>query len=413
MIKAFFTSILILCISALHSQGFLKDSTSPLKPIACDCKQAIKLTIGWNYKYGPTVDTKGYGKIQEIPVSEKNSKYYFESEHNSAWYLLNINLDGDLILDIKPVDSTNDYDFLLFKYTDTSFCRNFLKRKLIPERSNLSRVNSKTGGETGLSAMATQEYVKRGIGDTYSKSIHVKKGEQYMLILDNVYDNGKGHTIFFHIGKNIAILGKIIDQDSVPISAEVTIKDKFGAVVAKTESDNRTGDYTLIAPLVVDQRYILNIENYYSIIDTKGFLVKASTPDTIKNKPRVLPQMKPGKTFNMSDILFYGDSPEMLPSCLPRVDLLYAFLVVHNKMKILIEGHVDDPYNSRSYDWDQNLSESRSKTVYDYLSQKGIDSTRMSKIGYANKHPVYPYPKNEGEDQANRRVAIYIISDEK
>lgn len=409
MIKIFFTSLLILCVSVLYSQGLSEDNASPLKPIACDCKQAVKLTIGWNYKYGPTVDTKGYGAVQEIPVSQKNSKYYFESEHNSAWYLLTINLDGDLIFDIKPVDSTNDYDFLLFKYIDTSFCRNFMERKLIPERSNLSRGNSKAGGETGLSSMAKQNYVKRGIGDAYSNSIPVKKGEQYMLVLDNVYDGGKGHTLFFHIGKNVTISGKVIDQDSVPINAEVTIKDKLGIVVAKTESNKRTGDYTLIAPLVVDQRYLLNIENYYSIADTKGFSVKASSPDTIKNKPRILPQMKPGKTFNMSDILFYGNSPEMLPVCLPRIDLLYAFLVVHNKMQIRIEGHVNAP--GMPLGFDQGLSDARALTVFNYLSRKGIDTNRMSKIGYANRHPVYPDPKNEGEEQANRRVAIHIVSD--
>lgn len=50
--------------------------------------------------------------------------FYFEEEHNTAWYLINAKLTGELVLDIIPTDTLNDVDFILFNNIDTSFCRN-------------------------------------------------------------------------------------------------------------------------------------------------------------------------------------------------------------------------------------------------------------------------------------------------
>src|SRR5579863_2985170 len=116
MVKSFLIVFLLFYISVLHSQNIQKDSIPALKPIACDCKNAVDISVGWNVKYGPTVDTKGYGDIQEIPLHDKHSKYYFETEHNSAWYKIKIVQDGELVFDIIPENPHDDYDFLLFKY---------------------------------------------------------------------------------------------------------------------------------------------------------------------------------------------------------------------------------------------------------------------------------------------------------
>ena len=100
-----------------------------------DCENAIVLedTI-----FGPTNAPEGYGKVMEI-TADKDNKYYFEKEHNTVWYKFTTPQTCVLTFEIIPEDIRNDYDFLLFKYTDSSFCRDVKNKKIKPVRSNISR----------------------------------------------------------------------------------------------------------------------------------------------------------------------------------------------------------------------------------------------------------------------------------
>ena len=82
----------------------------------------------------------------------------------------------------------------------------------------------------------------------------------------------------------------------------------------------------------------------------------------------------------------------------------------NKKMVIRIEGHVNDPLGTFNRESKQSLSESRANTVYEYLLGKGIKEERMSKIGFGDRHILYPQPKNEDEQEKNRRVEINVIS---
>ncbi len=409
MVKSFFSALFILYVSVLFAQNTKNDSAHPLKPIGCDCKKAVKITVGWNSKYGPTMDTKGFGDIEEIPVKDKHSKYYFEAEHNSAWYLLKMNADGELVFDIVPVDPKNDYDFLLFKYRDSGFCRNFLERKLIPVRSNISRVSDEDSGKTGLSIKAKVEYETRGKGFSYSKSIHVKKDEQYMLVLDNVNDSGRGHTILFHILKEFNISGKTLDDDSMPIAADVTITAKNGTVLAKTESDKTTGEYNLTVPLQMVTQYNLICNTQNSFFDINPFFTGLKQKDTIRYKPVILPKLIAGKKYKLKNILFEPGLAVPLEESYVTMGVLYTILTNHKNMTIIIEGHVNSPGDSTSnVAW--NLSVERAKTVYNYLISKGINRERLKTMGFGGRHPIYFNPKDWNEEEQNRRVEIRIIS---
>ncbi len=230
--------LVIANISLLVSQNNIGNS---LKPTASDCSKAIPISIKDNMIYGPTVAPMGFGDVQE--VTTKN-KVQFEKEHNTAWYLLTVQHDGELVIEIVPQDRTNDYDFLIYKYTSTNFCDEFSKNSTLPLRSNLSRVDKSIQGITGLMANVKNSSVGMGIGNAYSKSIPVKTGEQYILVLDNVYANGKGHTIYFNFLKQIEIKGKVVDSDNAAVMADMSLSDNFGNTIEQFKSD-KNGDYSL------------------------------------------------------------------------------------------------------------------------------------------------------------------------
>ncbi|MFI5202304.1 MAG: OmpA family protein, partial [Candidatus Kapaibacterium sp.] len=54
------------------------------------------------------------------------------------------------------------------------------------------------------------------------------------------------------------------------------------------------------------------------------------------------------------------------------------------------------------------LSKDRAKSVVNYLTQHGIDTTRLSAIGYGAAKPVAPNATEEGRAK-NRRVEFILI----
>lgn len=200
--------ILFCCLTSLFLSfyplaGSVAQTISKDAPGSCDCTTAIPLVIREILNYGPCQAPEGFGTIQEIKAKSKYSKTAFEQEHHTAWYLLQIQRDGELTMDINAIDSNNDYDFLIFPYTDTGSCRNIREDKLKALRGNLSRNHKSLRNATGLSAESKFDFHEEGPGEQYSKSLPVKNGEQYLLVLDNVHDKGLGHHLSFSIVQDI------------------------------------------------------------------------------------------------------------------------------------------------------------------------------------------------------------------
>ncbi len=392
-------------------KNVIKPLISPSFKTTCDCKDAVKINVLKTTTYGLTEPPSGFGSIQEITSKHKSDKLSFEEEHNTAWYLLNIIFNGELAFEIIPKDSSNDYDFLLYKYTDSTFCKALQKKLLKPIRSNLSRVSTETKGITGLSSEAKNEFVGKGIGSAYSKSVSVLKGEKYVLVLDNVYPEGKGHTINFNYIKQVTISGVVTDADSVPIKAEVSLTDNKGIIVKQMSTEN-DGKYLINTGMKEDYNYSLAFSSDSSFFAIKTINTKELKQSNVFTDIRtVLVRLKKGTKYSLSSINFYGDQSILLPSSYSSVFSLYKLMQKNKKMIIRIEGHINLPGRvSKNKIFEQTLSDDRAKTVSEYLQSQGIEKERISSIGYAASKMLYPNPKNETEMSANRRVEINVIS---
>lgn len=73
--------------------------------------------------------------------------------------------------------------------------------------------------------------------------------------------------------------------------------------------------------------------------------------------------------------------------------------------KFSIEGHTD---SIGSYEINQVLSEKRANAVKAYLIKDGVDSTRLSAIGYGERRPIATNMYKAGRKQ-NRRVEINLV----
>lgn len=408
--KQFIRAFYGLAFTALFSTAAtaFAQTSSQGSPISCDCVSAIPLSVRELLNYGPTQAPLGFGNLQEIKATIKNSKTAFEKEHNSAWYLLNIQQEGELVLTIKGIDSSNDYDFLIYPYTDSNTCRNILKNKLQALRGNLSR-NSAVTASTGLSAEALYDFHEEGPGEQYSKSLPVKKGEQYLLVLDNVSEKAAGHRLSINILRELNISGIITNEAGKPVAAEVSLMDIRGEEISKTQS-NTAGEYSLKSKVIPNANYSLTFSNDSSFLATEHINTRFLNPQRpdFRGLKTVLPQLHKGKKYQMGDIHFEGNSARIVPASHTSLVSLYHLMQRNKKLRIRIEGHVNGT-GELPPDLVQQLSEDRAETVYRYLLRKGIDASRLSKIGLGKSQMIYAIPKTFEQHEANRRVEINVL----
>lgn len=104
---------------------------------------------------------------------------------------------------------------------------------------------------------------------------------------------------------------------------------------------------------------------------------------------------------------FESGKSDILKTSFTQLDSIVSAMKINSAIKIEIGGYTD---NSDTETSNSKLSENRAKAVYDYLTTKGIEPTRMSYAGYGQLNPVGDNSSEEGR-MLNRRVVIKIISD--
>ena len=132
--------------------------------------------------------------------------------------------------------------------------------------------------------------------------------------------------------------------------------------------------------------------------EIQGDIIITKTKDEI--------EYEVGQIIILENIFFEFDKSTLLPQSFVELKNLLDLLAKYPNMRIELSGHTDymgkDKYNQR-------LSESRAKAVYDYLLLMGIESKRIKYKGFGAKKPIADNKTDEGRAK-NRRVEFKIIS---
>jgi outer membrane protein OmpA-like peptidoglycan-associated protein len=403
--KTFLFIVFILTSIILEAQEFELINVDTIT----DCSRAMNIVP--LDSFGFTTPPPGNGKVIEYIKNPEKSLYYFEDEHHTSWYKIEMPYSGILTFDIVPLRIEDDYDFILYKYTDNNFCRDVKAHSIIPVRTAISRNDKSIGSKTGLSITATSNYIHSGPGDSYSNAIKVKKGEIYFLVLDNCYKNGMGHKIIFKPLIEYIIKGTTIDQQSgKPIKANVNLIDLSDYdTISFTVSDSISGTYNLKTytkdSLKGNFELLVSAPGYFYFDTT----IKVKTlVDTTNYLNLPVPRLEKGKRIRLNDINFYGNTTVPYPETKYIFIKLLEVMVKNPKLVIQIEGHTNGCRGGIEYS--QNLSDARAKAVRNYLIHYKINPRRVYAVGFGCRYMIYPDPKNELEGKLNRRVEIKVIS---
>jgi outer membrane protein OmpA-like peptidoglycan-associated protein len=360
---------------------------------ATDCKNAIEIST--LSKFGPTNSPK------ELKVKSTNNP--FERAQYPVWYRFTIAKDGVLLFDIIPIDPKDNYDFLLYKIDDNNYCSKIKSGELEAIRSNFERTDIALQGKTGLSITGKPE--------SYSKGIDVKKGEQYLLVLNNMY-KGKGHTLTFSYLENFIVKGNITNSSTgEPIKANIYWMNLRTKETTASNEANKQGDYKLKVSVSTEvhrfPKYLLwaYTDKYY-IADT---IIASKSIDNLQNGTFnfKLHKLKKGNNDFLPKIYFDPNSDNINSDSYTDLERLYRLLNQNQQLEIILEGHSNGFYPSN--DVDKALSESRAEKVKDYLVDKGVDEKRIGIKGLGSNKMIYPYAENEKQESANRRVEIFIV----
>jgi OmpA-OmpF porin, OOP family len=116
-----------------------------------------------------------------------------------------------------------------------------------------------------------------------------------------------------------------------------------------------------------------------------------------------------GQIKILEQVNFETGSAKILPDSDEVLGEVQKVLAMHAEIKrISVEGHTDDRGDQTL---NEKLSRSRAASVVAWLQAHGIDSDRLSAVGFGAKRPIEPNVTEEGR-QANRRVEFHIVGND-
>ncbi len=201
------------------------------------------------------------------------------------------------------------------------------------------------------------------------------------------------------------VTGTVCDRKTLePVEASVKLVDLRHDKVVMDIVSTLKGQYLVCLP--VSNRYGLFVSAPGYLFHSEHFdLTEYYSFDKPLKLDVLLQPIERDEVMVLRNIFFAFDSFELLPDSKPELNYLLDIMKRNPEMRIEIGGHTDD---RGSDDYNQRLSEQRAKAVVDYLISKGIDTGRLTWIGYGKSKPIAPNNTPEGR-ALNRRTEAKIL----
>lgn len=358
-----------------------------------DCQNAIEMI---HFKKASVQFSGSYGFLDEL--SELGSN---RIEQNSVWLKLNPQVSGELKIDFQPVDNFG-FEYFIFIDSLGDFCTNDYES--IKSESLIEQGEYLTGDNiTSKPISPVNLKLTKNANVSYYLLLHSNEIHQKTLIINFTLNSEDNELIYVqNLKKNKRLR-----------SVEVKLRDKYSktpVIGNLTISGIKIDNSLFMGSDFIFDAY--NSRNSELSINAEGYFIHASTHRiSALNDSELIIELEPlaiGKKLELEGINFKLNSKDFLPISYIALKRLLDFMILNSSIKIEIHGHVNSPGNKNSVKA-KKLSESRAKNAYSYLVENGIDKKRITYIGKGATEMINPKPKNNEEEEANRRVEFIII----
>ena len=195
------------------------------------------------------------------------------------------------------------------------------------------------------------------------------------------------------------------EETKLPLHCTIELFDnELNQKIASFESNSATGRYLVSLPS--GKNYGLSVKADGYLFHSENFNISSSQGYQEIEKDILMKKIEVGRSIVLNNIFFDFNKASLRPESTSELDRLTDLMKEMPKLKIEISGHTD---NIGSAAYNIKLSESRAKSVVDYLIKKGIDNSRLEYKGYGFEQPIATNDTDEGR-QMNRRTEFKIIS---
>ncbi|PSR09731.1 MAG: flagellar motor protein MotB, partial [Bacteroidetes bacterium] len=206
--------------------------------------------------------------------------------------------------------------------------------------------------------------------------------------------------------------GRVLDTADRPLAGtQVTVSQETDNQALASLTTDATGEFLVVLPAG---------QNYRLEATKTGFLFYSDRFELTGEFPREEPyelaiglQAVPTAGITVGDqatpivlrnVRFATGSAELLPASIPELDQLVLLLQTYPQLRIRINGHTDNVGEAAA---NQALSEARARSVYTYLTAKGIAAARLRYQGFGESRPLADNTTEEGRAR-NRRTEFEV-----
>ena len=189
------------------------------------------------------------------------------------------------------------------------------------------------------------------------------------------------------------------------ILAKIEVIDLELSQVIATGLTDPTGTYQIKIPKKKDYGVEVTAKDYLFFVE----IANLSQKQVIESKVNAnfqLDKIDVGAKMVLNNIFFETNKATIKPESYTELERLANLLIENPTIRLEISGHTD---NVGSYRANQKLSESRAKSVVEYLVSKGVGSSRLEYKGYSFNQPIADNSTSEGRSK-NRRVEFKVLS---
>ncbi|MBR1765989.1 MAG: OmpA family protein [Bacteroidales bacterium] len=388
-----------------------------------DCLFAIPLEM--DKPYGPTTAPDGAGRIQEV-VADKAHPDIFEREHNSVWYKFTVPYNGELEISIAQLSEWDDYDFLVYRNTGSYFSNQVMLNKVTPVAVNLAGIDSAAmfnavmkGGRNdgkakadpkrkstptqngnrkaqadnkpafeltpeakptiGMFHDATDRMLTKSQNGKFIKSIPVRKGEEYYIVLDNCTTNGQGHiiTVSVHVDAYEPLVLFYDRKGRKYVDVDLMILERSGKDTERpiVRDEHYRGGKVKFVP---DFGYLLYAkrDGFFSIyreFNSRDLMMR----DTVMVFE--MERTERGSTFQIKNLDFEAGEATLIGN---YDSVLMDYLMMfrnHPDVNFLVKSYVQS--YGVDIEADMLLSLERAKSIKTWFVKNGIDAKRITTAG--------------------------------
>jgi hypothetical protein len=230
--------------------------------------------------------------------------------------------------------------------------------------------------------------------------------DQLIAMAANPVSNLKVENAVEVASAKLTILKGVVSDAKThqPLESSIDLIDNDKNVVLATfKSNSSTGKYLVNLPS--GKNYGIAVKRDGYLFHSENFNIPNNAAFQEFTKDVALKKIEIGSTIVLRNIFFDFDKATIRPESANELERLIKLLNDNPTLKIELGSHTDSK-GSDDYNW--KLSESRSKSVVDYLIGKGISTARLVAKGYGETKPIDTNDTDDGR-QNNRRTEFKVL----